>query len=72
MVIKQQVNFAKCAILGLRKAEPTPDVTKKVRTSVEEAGFGTPVPGYKRSARQLGPHLAHSFNINGAGGLTLS
>ena len=45
-IVKEQVNLAECAVLGLRKAEPAPDVAEKVGAGVEEAGFGTPIPGY--------------------------
>jgi hypothetical protein len=50
MVIEQQVDLAECAVLGLRKAEPTPDEAEQIRTCVEEAGFGAPVPCYVASA----------------------
>ena len=44
-VIEKQVDLTKSAVFGLRKAEPAPDKAKKICTSVEETGFGTPVPG---------------------------
>ena len=50
MVIEQQVDFAERAVLGLRKAEPTPDEAEQIRACVEEAGFGAPVPCYVVSA----------------------
>jgi len=45
VIIKEQVNLAKCAVLGLGKAEPAPTVAEKVCASVEEPGFGSPIPG---------------------------
>lgn len=45
VIIKEQVNFAKRAVLGLGKAEPTPNVAEKVGAGVKEGGFGSPVPG---------------------------
>jgi len=48
-IVKEQVNLAECAVLGLRKAEPAPDIAEKVGAGVEEAGFGAPVPGGRRN-----------------------
>jgi hypothetical protein len=45
VIIKQQVNLAECAVLGLGKAEPAPDVAKKVGAGVKETSFGSPIPG---------------------------
>jgi hypothetical protein len=44
-IIKEQINLAKRAVLGLGKAEPAPNVAEKVCASVKEPGFGTPIPG---------------------------
>lgn len=44
-IIKEQVNLAEGAVLGLGKAEPAPDIAEKVCAGVKEAGFGSPVPG---------------------------
>ncbi len=44
MIIEQQVDFTKCAVLGLGEAEPTPNEAEEIRTRVEETGFSAPVP----------------------------
>jgi hypothetical protein len=46
LIIKEQVDFTKGAILGLGQAEPTPDIAEKVGSGVKESGFSSPVPGY--------------------------
>jgi len=50
MVIEQQVDLTKSAVLGFRKTEPTPDEAEEIRARVEETGFGAPVPCYVVSA----------------------
>lgn len=45
LVLKHQVDFAKGTILGLRKAEPAPNIAEKIGPGIEEACFGAPVPG---------------------------
>lgn len=44
MISKEQIDFAKGAILGLRKAEPAPQIAEEVGASIEESGLGAPVP----------------------------
>ena len=45
VIIKEHVNLAKRAILGLGKAEPAPKVAEKVRASIKETSFSSPIPG---------------------------
>lgn len=45
-VLEQDVDLSKGTILGLWKAEPTPNETKQVSTGIEETGLGTPAPAY--------------------------
>lgn len=44
MISKEQVDFAKGAILGLRQAEPAPYIAEEVGACIEESGLGAPVP----------------------------
>ena len=44
VVVEEQVNLAKSAILRLGKTKPTPNVADKVGSRVEESGFGSPIP----------------------------
>lgn len=46
VVVEEQIDLAKCAILGLGEAEPAPEVAKEIGARVEETSFGTPIPGY--------------------------
>ena len=45
-MVEEQVNLAKCAILGLRKSKVAPNIAEEVGASVEETRLGSPVPGY--------------------------
>lgn len=45
VIIKEQVNLAKRAVLGLGKAVPAPNIAEKVGACVKEPGFGSPIPG---------------------------
>lgn len=44
VVVEEQVNLTKAAVLRLRKTEPTSNVAEKIGSSVEESGFGSPIP----------------------------
>lgn len=46
-IIKEQVNLAKGAVLGLGKAEPTPDIAEEIGSGIKESGFCAPVPCYE-------------------------
>lgn len=52
-VLEQDVDFSKCPILCLWKAEPAPDVTKNVCAGVEKSRFGSPVPTCESGRLQL-------------------
>jgi hypothetical protein len=43
-IIEEHVNLTKGAILGLRKAEPAPNVAEKVGAGIKETSFGSPIP----------------------------
>jgi hypothetical protein len=43
-IVEKNVNFTKGAVLGLGEPEPAPDIAQKVGPSIEQTGFGTPVP----------------------------
>jgi hypothetical protein len=45
-IVEKNVNFTKGAVFGLGEPEPTPDIAQKVGPSIEQTGFGTPVPCY--------------------------
>jgi hypothetical protein len=45
MVVEHKVDLAEAAVLGFGKTEPAPDIAEEVGTGVEEACFGSPVPG---------------------------
>jgi hypothetical protein len=44
VVLKENVNFTKSTILCLRKAKPTPDETKQIRSGIEKTCLRTPTP----------------------------
>lgn len=46
VVVEQQIDLTKCAVLGLGKAEPAPDVAEKICACIEKTSFGSPIPGY--------------------------
>lgn len=53
VVVEQQIDLAECAVLGLGKAEPAPDVAEKVCASVEKASLGSPIPGYHKGVNRV-------------------
>ena len=48
LVIEEQVDLTERSVLGFWEAVPAPDVAEQIRAGVEETGFGSPVPGYRR------------------------
>jgi hypothetical protein len=46
LILKEQINFSKCSVLGLWQTEEAPSKAEKVGASVEESRLRTPVPSY--------------------------
>lgn len=47
VVVEHEVNLAKVPILGLRQAEPAPQIAEQICAGVKEACLGAPVPCYE-------------------------
>jgi hypothetical protein len=61
VIIEEHVNLAKGAILGLRKAEPAPNVAEKVGASIKETSFGSPIPSLAVEKRQHSSQISEKF-----------